>query len=142
VTVGCDAPRVVSWHTALEGFNSTWPRATGARLDGKHGYEVTFAPGQEPPVSGFWSMTLYNNEHFFHPNARKRCSLGTKNKNLQKGADGSLMPYVGANSPGPGKESNWLPAPNGHFSLYVRSYRGQQGILDGSWKPPVIRKVQ
>ena len=79
-------------------------------------YAVTFAPGQEPPVSGFWSMTLYNNEHFFHPNALKRYSLGTKKKNLRKGADGSLTLYVGAKSPGADKESNWLPAPNGHFS--------------------------
>ena len=31
-------------------------------------YEMTFAPGQEPPVNGFWSLTLYNEHHFFHPN--------------------------------------------------------------------------
>ena len=69
-------------------------------------------------------------------------SLSTKNKNLQKAADGSLTLYVGAKSPGADKESNWLPAPDGHFSLYIRAYWGQQGILDGSWKPPVIRKAQ
>jgi hypothetical protein len=40
------------------------------------------------------------------------------------------------------KESNWLPAPNRHFSLYIRAYWGQQGILDGSWQPPIIRKVK
>jgi hypothetical protein len=38
------------------------------------------------------------------------------------------------------KEANWFPAPDGHFSLYIRAYWGKQGILDGSWKPPVIRK--
>jgi hypothetical protein len=27
----------------------------------------------------------------------------------------------------------------GHFSLYIRAYGGKKGILDGSWKPPVIR---
>jgi len=113
----------------------------GARLDGNHSYAVSFAPGQEPPVSGFWSMTLYNDEHFFHPNAQQRYSLGTKNKNLRKGADGALTLYVGAKSPGADKESNWLPAPDTRFSLYIRAYWGQQGILDGSWKPPVIRKV-
>ena len=112
----------------------------GALLDGNQSYEVTFASGQEPPVSGFWSMTLYNNEHFFHPNNLKRYSLATKNKNLKKGTDGSLTLYVGAKSPGADKESNWLPAPNGHFSLYIRAYWGEQGILDGSWKPPHIRK--
>ena len=113
----------------------------GAPLEGSQSYEITFAPGQEPPVSGFWSMTLYNNDHFFHPNDLKRYSLGTKNKNLKKGVDGSLTLYVGAKSPGSDKETNWLPAPNGHFSLYLRAYWGHQGILDGSWKPPVIRKV-
>ena len=88
--------------------------SAGARLDGNHNYEVAFAPGQEPPVSGFWSMTLYNDEHFFHPNDLKRYSLGTKNKNLRKAADGSLTLYVGAKSPGADKETNWLPAPKGH----------------------------
>ena len=31
---------------------------TGTSLDGKNTYEITFAAGQEPPVNGFWSLTL------------------------------------------------------------------------------------
>jgi hypothetical protein len=116
--------------------------SAGASLDGKNVYEITFAPGQEPPVNGFWSLTLYNEHHFFHPNDLKRYSLGTKNKTLKRNADGSLTLYAGANSPGKDKESNWLPAPNGHFSLYVRAYWGKQPILDGSWQPPKIVKLQ
>ena len=65
-------------------------------------------------------MTLYNEEHFFHPNTQKRYSLGTKNKNLQKGPDGSLTLYVGSKSPGADKELNWLPAPNGKLWLFFR----------------------
>jgi hypothetical protein len=114
---------------------------SGAQLDGADNYEVTFPAGQEPPVNGFWSVTLYNDKHLFHPNDLTRYSLGTKNKNLTRGGDGSLTVYAGAKSPGTDKESNWLPAPNGHFSLYIRAYWGKEGILDGSWKPPVIRKV-
>ena len=49
--------------------------------------------------------------------------------------------HSGAKSPGADKESNWLPAPDGHFSLYIRAYRGKEGILDESWQPPVIKKV-
>jgi hypothetical protein len=86
-------------------------------------------------------MTLYNEHHFFHPNALQRYSLGTKNKDLKRNADGSLTLYAGAKSPGKGMETNWLPAPEGHFSLYIRAYWGKEGILDGTWKPPVIRKV-
>jgi hypothetical protein len=39
-------------------------------------------------------MTLHNNAHFFHPNPLKRYSLGTKNKNLKKGADGTDRPLL------------------------------------------------
>ena len=100
--------------------------AASAALDGRNSYEITFAPGQEPPVNGFWSLTLYNEHHFFHPNDLKRYSLGTKNKNLKRNADGSLTLYAGAKSPGKDRESNWLPAPNGHFSLYIRAYWGKR----------------
>ena len=39
--------------------------------------------GQTPPVNGFWSLTLYNEHHFFAPNEIKRYSIGTKNKALK-----------------------------------------------------------
>ena len=55
----------------------------GQQLNGQNIYTITFAKGQTPPVKGFWSLTLYNEEHFFHHNPLKRYSLGTKNKNLK-----------------------------------------------------------
>jgi hypothetical protein len=116
--------------------------SAGTALDGNQCYEITFAPGQEPPVKGFWSLTLYNEQHLFHPNDRKRYSLGTKNTNLVRDAAGSLTLYAAATSPGGDKEANWLPAPKGHFSLYIRAYWGKEGILDGTWKPPAVRKVK
>jgi hypothetical protein len=116
--------------------------STGAALKGDSSYEINFAKGELPPVNGFWSLTLYDEEHFFHPNKLKRYSLGTKNKTLKYNADGSLTLYAGAKSPGKDKESNWLPAPNGAFSLYIRAYWGKNAILDGTWKPPVVKKVQ
>lgn len=115
---------------------------SGASLQGSGAYSITFAAGQEPPVNGFWSLTLYNDKHLFHANDLKRYSLGTKNKNLKRNADGSLTLYAGHKSPGEDKESNWLPAPEGHFSLYIRAYWGKEAILDGSWQPPVIKKVK
>ncbi|GGP26756.1 DUF1254 domain-containing protein [Silvimonas amylolytica] len=116
--------------------------SAGGQLAGTGNYQVTFAAGQEPPVNGFWSLTLYNDKHLFNPNNLKRYSLGTKNPTLKRNADGSLTIYVGNKSPGKDKESNWLPAPEGTFSLYIRAYWGKQPILDGSWQPPEIRKVQ
>ena len=114
----------------------------GQQLDGGNLYAVTFLKGQTPPVRGFWSLTLYNAEHFYNDNPLKRFSLGTKNKTLKYNADGSLTLYAGAKSPGKDKEANWLPAPNGTFSLYIRAYWPDKAVIDGTWQPPAIEKVK
>ena len=114
----------------------------GRQLDGRNGYTITFPKGQTPPVNGFWSLTLYNDVHLFNPNSLRRYSLGTKNKTLKYNADGSLTLYAGARSPGADKESNWLPAPEGTFSLYIRAYWAGQAILDGAWPPPAVTMVR
>jgi len=114
----------------------------GKPLDGSHSYEIRFPAGQEPPVRGFWSLTLYNEHHFFFPNSLNRYSLGTKNRTLRRAADGSLTLHAGAASPGTDREPNWLPAPDGPFSLYIRAYWGQPAILDGSWTPPEVIRVK
>lgn len=113
----------------------------GKQLDGKSLYSITFPKGQVPPVNGFWSMTLYNQNHFFHPNSFRRYSLGTKNKTLQYNADGSLSLYAGATSPGPDKETNWLPAPGTPFSLYIRAYWPKPEIINRTWTPPKVEEA-
>lgn len=115
--------------------------ADGKQLSGGANYSVTFPAGQEPPVNGFWSLTMYNDRHLFHPNALNRYSLGTKNKNLKRNDDGSLTLYIGAKSPGADKESNWLPAPDGTFSVYLRAYWGKEGITGGTWQPPAVKRI-
>jgi hypothetical protein len=117
--------------------------SSGARLNGANKYTVTFPKDQTPPVEGFWSLTLYNEQHLFSPNALNRYSLGTKNKDLKLNADGSLTIYVQSDSPGGDKESNWLPASgDADFSLYIRTYWPKQEILDGTWQPPAINQVK
>jgi len=115
----------------------------GEQLNGKNNYTVTFPKGQEPPVKGFWSMTLYNEHHLFTPNPLNRYSLGTKSMSfLKRNADGSLTLYFGAKSPGKDKETNWVPAPDGTFSLYIRNYWADKAILDGTWMPPQVELVK
>jgi hypothetical protein len=116
--------------------------SAGVQLDGHNLYAVTFANGQLPPVKGFWSLTLYDEQHLFNANPLQRFSLGTKNKTLQYNADGSLTLYIGNKSSGEDKKSNWLPAPNGAFSLYIRAYWADRSVLDGQWRPPVVNRVQ
>jgi hypothetical protein len=116
--------------------------AAGARLDGANRYVVTFPANGTPPVNGFWSLTLYNEHHFFEPNPINRYSVGTKNKDLKRGADGSLSIHIQAGPPDGENRSNWLPTPKARgFSLYVRAYWPKSPILDGSWTPPAVQRV-
>jgi len=113
--------------------------ASGGRLNSAHRYTVTFASGATPPVNGFWSLSVYNAHHFFVRNAISRFSIGTKNKDLTLAADGSLTIHVQAESPSdPRQRANWLPAPNGDFSLYVRAYWPKPAVTGGAWTPPPV----
>lgn len=114
--------------------------ADGTRLNGARRYTMTFPAGQTPPVDGFWSLTLYDAAHFFVPNALKRFSLGTKNKDLQYNADGSLTIYIQADAPrDPKQRANWLPAPaKADFSLYLRAYGPRPAAVQGQWSPPGV----
>ena len=115
---------------------------SGARLNAANRYVVTFAKGQTPPVNGFWSLSIYNEYHFFVANPLNRFSVGTKNKGLKYAADGSLTIYVQSKAPTDKvQRANWLPAPAGDFSLYVRAYWPKTPVTDGSWTPPAVHKV-
>lgn len=76
----------------------------GGRLTGTGRYTITFK--ETPPVKGFWSITLYNRQHFFATNALNRFSLGTKSKGLRFEPDGSLVIHVQNERPTDDKLSN------------------------------------
>ena len=115
--------------------------AHGLRLDGSRSYRITFAAGKLPPAAGFWSLTLYNERHGFHDNDLKRYSLGTKNKGLRYNADGSLTIIVQHTAPAAEEKPNWLPAPKGTFSLYLRAYAPESIAVEGAWTPPAVVAV-
>ncbi len=114
----------------------------GKRLDGRNNYTITFAKDKLPPVKGFWSLTLYNAEHFFYPNPQGVYSLGTKNKDLKYNDDGSLTFYIQHESPGKDRESNWLPAPADVFSVYLRAYWPEEAVYTLKWTPPAVEKTR
>jgi hypothetical protein len=116
--------------------------ASGQRLNNSNRYTVTFAKDGTPPVNGFWSLSIYNEHHFFIANPINRFSVGTKNKDLKPAADGSLTIYVQADAPTDAvQRANWLPAPKGDFSLYIRAYWPKAPVMDGSWTPPAVQRV-
>ena len=123
----------------------------GEPLDGsKHKYTLTFAAGQFPPVNAFWSVTMYDGKsQLLIKNPINRYLINSPMEtNMKKNADGSLTLYIQKDSPGPDKESNWLPAPNDLIYLVMRLYWPKEtppSILppgEGTWKPPGIVKVK
>ncbi|MNJ66183.1 hypothetical protein D3C77_622400 [compost metagenome] len=89
-------------------------------------------------MSGFWSLTLYDQLHFFAANEIKRYSTGTKNKALKYNADGSLTLYIQHQRPTEDKVGNWLPAPEREFALTIRAYGPSQALINGVWTPPPL----
>jgi len=112
--------------------------AAGRPLDGSKSYRITFPAGALPPTDGFWSLTLYDERHAFYANELNRHSLGTKSKRLRYDADGSLTICIQNEPPAADEQANWLPAPAGRFSLYLRAYGPQTPILTGAWQPPAV----
>ena len=122
----------------------------GEPLDGsKHKYALTFPAGALPPVNAFWSVTMYDGKaQFLIKNPIDRYLINSPMlPDMQKGADGSLTIYIQKDSPGAGKEANWLPAPDGPIYLVMRLYWPKTeapSVLppgDGSWQPPGIVKA-
>ena len=115
----------------------------GVRLNSANKYTITFPKGQTPPVNGFWSLTMYNQYHFFEPNEINRFSLGTKNDGLKYNKDGTLTIYIQSEKPSKDKINNWLPAPKaGDFSLYIRAYWPKEEVAGGTWAPPAVLQMK
>jgi hypothetical protein len=112
----------------------------GQPLAGGNRYVLHFDKGGLPPVNAFWSLTMYDAESFLAANPINRYNIAGWMP-LKHNPDGSLDVYIQHDSPGTQKESNWLPAPEGPFSVTLRMYWPKESVLDGSWKPPAIQKV-
>ena len=126
-------------------FTKTLP--DGTPLDcSKQSYTLTFAAGQLPPVNAFWSVTMYDGKtQLLIQNPIDRYLINSPMlPNLKNNADGSLTIYIRKDSPGAGKESNWLPAPDGPVYLVMRLYWPKTeppSVLppgEGTWKPPAL----
>ena len=115
--------------------------ADGKSMVGGQQYVLHFAKDQLPPVDAFWSLTMYDADGFPVPNPIERYAIGDRDP-LRFNPDGSLDIYIQPESPGRGKEANWLPsAKSGTLGLTMRLYMPSLGILTGKWVPPVVKRV-
>jgi hypothetical protein len=117
-----------------------WVDDRGEKLNGENRYVLHF--DKVPPVEAFWSLTMYDAHKFYLvANSINRYSIGDRTPGLKYNDDGSLDLYLQLDSPGPDKESNWLPAPEGDFRPTMRMYQPGEAVLDGSWLPPAIKRL-
>jgi hypothetical protein len=113
---------------------------SGKPLDGTNKYTIHFDKAALPPVSAFWSITLYDQDGFQVANNLNRFAVSSWMP-FKYNPDGSLDLYFQNDSPGADKEVNWLPAPKGPFNLTMRLYAPKQEVLVGKWNPPPVVRV-
>ncbi|UIF89714.1 DUF1254 domain-containing protein [Cupriavidus sp. UYPR2.512] len=114
--------------------------ADGKPFDSAATYVIHFDKERLPPARAFWSLTMYDDRQFFAANPINRFAIGDRDP-LKYNADGSLDLVIQRDPP-KSAESNWLPAPPaGNFSMNLRLYLPRPEALDGTWKPPVVRRV-
>jgi hypothetical protein len=123
-------------------YAMAWTDADGDPLDGaENRYELRLSP--PPPVDAFWSLTMYDASKFYLvANAIDRYSIGDRTPGLKIGDDGSVAIYVQRDAPNPGKQSNWLPTPDGRFRPLMRMYQPRAEILSGEYILPPITKAR
>jgi hypothetical protein len=123
----------------------------GELLHGRYRYTMTFAKDALPPVDntrgGFWSLTMYDRDYYMLPNSPNgRTNIGTVNLDVDEltfATDGSLSITLSREQPDDAEaRANWLPAPEGQFSLIVRAYVPTQVILDGTYKLPEVQRAR
>jgi hypothetical protein len=128
----------------VEAAEALYPSARvdslGEPLDGAHCYRMRFAAGDLPPVSAFWSITLYFAKGFLVPNAIDRWSIGDRTPGIVFEEDGSLEIRIQQAAP-ESQVGNWLPAPAEPFMLLLRLYHPLPRASSGAWVPPPITRV-
>jgi hypothetical protein len=113
----------------------------GRPLDGANKYVLHFEKGATPPVSAFWSVTLYDSDGFQVANSLNRFAVSSWMP-FNYNPDGSLDLYFQNENPGKDKEANWLPSPKGAFNLTMRLYAPKSDALTGKWNPPPVSRAQ
>jgi hypothetical protein len=106
-------------------------------------YELHFSADNLPPVDAFWSMAAYTAADLnLIPNSANCYSIGDRTAGLRRDADGGLTLYLQPESPGQGKEANWLPtSPEQAWFLILRMYRPQPAVLEATWRCPGVSRL-
>jgi hypothetical protein len=130
-------------NTAAEAlYPSAAVDSDGQPLTGENSYTYRFAPDQLPPVSAFWSLTMYElPSSLLVANPINRYLINSEMlPSLVPDPDGGYTLRI-QNAEPSDHEANWLPAPKGPFMLVLRLYWPKPDALNGTWQAPKPEKV-
>jgi len=113
--------------------DATYLNITPAKNDGTTVYKLNV---RDVPVSGFWSVSVYNAEGYYEENPYDAYTLN--NLTAKRSDDGSIAIQFGGCD---GKIPNCLPVVKG-WNYTVRLYRPRAEILSGKWKFPEPQSMQ
>ena len=114
----------------------------GEALDGSKGnYVLRFGPDQIPQAKAFWSVTVYTDEYNLFANPLGRYSFGNVDKDLKYDKDGGVTFHLQAEAPTKKLKANWLPVPKAPFNLFLRAYLPDDTLIQQTYAPPAVMKV-
>ena len=108
--------------------DATYIPVVPPKNDGKTMYRLTVKG--DVPVDGFWSISVYGADGYFHKNDQDSYSIN--NITAKKDSDGSVTIQFGGCD---GSAANCIPITEG-WNYWVRLYRPRREILDGTYKFP------
>lgn len=114
--------------------------ANNDKLEGSRSYVLHFNKDEFPPANAFWSLTAYDHEGFMISNPLNRFGIRSRDA-VEYNEDGSLDIYFAPACPPEAPESNWIPSIAGSVALQMRLYSPAEAYLNGTWKPPVIQRI-
>jgi hypothetical protein len=115
----------------------------GRPFDAAQGnYELKFSAGELPSVDAFWSLSMYDGvTQLFIDNPLDRYLVSSAMlDDFIFEEDGSLIIHLQNESPGAGRNANWLPAPDGPFYAVLRLYLPKESALNGDWSTPILSR--
>jgi hypothetical protein len=130
---------------AAEAYVYGYPMVYIIKEQIKHagGGHPSTGPARPVNVMGYTDILLGPEavSYYLVANPINRYSIGDRTPGIQYNDDGSLDLYLQFDSPGPNKEPNWLPTPEDDFRPTLRMYQPGEAVLDGSWLPPSIKRL-
>ena len=126
-------------------YYHTFDDSRGRALDGgrRNAYTLTFAKGQLPQASRFWSVTAYTPESIeLVANADHKYVVASYTPGLVYNADGSLTIHFAPEQPEGVPFANWLPVPRRNFNVMLRVYGPAGSVAANQYVPPAIERTR